>query len=186
MSLLALRDGKDRQVNNQTTLAIGQAASQAAKQTAVESFKLGQLELPVLAMSPAFGLVEGKPGKKTGQSAVTLCLKPLHNKAKTDLATAMGLKGADLKLKGRVYADQVAEWELSAMTKLIASGEWTAARRACRASANGKGITFGLVRVAAKVQPMERDDMLKALGLTEQQVAIAKSVKVTETVAIKS
>ena len=177
-------------MNNQTTLAIGQPASQAAKQTTatatapVAVMKLGQIELPMLSESPAFDLKEGKE-TKSGK-AVTLCMLPLHNKAHEDLATATGLKGGALKAKGRMYSDQVAEWSLVAMTKLITSGQWTAAKRACRGSANGKGISFSLVKVAPKVQPMSREDMLKELGLTEQTLAIAKSVKVTEAVTIKS
>jgi hypothetical protein len=146
---------------------------------------LGQLELPALnsATDAAIAFVFGKENSK-GKSAVTLTMKPLHNKAKTDLATATGLTGAALKAKGRVYSDQVAEWELATMTKLVASGEWTAAKRAARSSADGKTLCFSLKRVEAKTTPMSTEDMLGALGISAEQLALAKSIKVQKPVNV--
>lgn len=139
----------------------------------VKSSKLGQVELPLISkdLESAFELVDGKASKK-GLKATTLVMDSMK-----DLREASGLTGGALKLKAREYADQVAEWELQAMTRLISSGEWTAARRAVRVSGNGKGISFQLKRVEARVQPIDQGQMLKALGITQEQLAIAKQVK---------
>lgn len=114
------------------------------------------------------------------------------------MAGATGLEGKELTAARETYEQQLAQWELRAMQKLVDSGEW----RAGGGRVNGRRnrVTFALLKkkeakpivteleaaerlgisledvdkIRAKKLAAERKEMKKAIKDTQKQVADQK------------
>ncbi len=130
----------------------------------------------------AFAVKTGK-ADKAGKRSEQLCLLPVSSKSGENMRKVSGLKGAALRVYARHRSDELLQWEAKEFAGLASSGEWTG--HSVRVNKLGSRLTFTLVKVDKVALPMSTQDMLKALGLTAEQVEAAKALAAGSAVKVK-